>query len=365
MTPAGTASGKILKGLLLMLAGALIFALLLAWGLVWYVNKNVSVGIERYLRKTVFNRPETLNFQSLSIDLLRGRFALAQFRMKGRSETSDWIGSAKEISASASIQELLSGEGEIRRVAVAAPSFEWTFGLEPRQLPPSPLPAMPESAPLRTIDWEGGQIVLVNKQGQAPLKIANIDGELTGPLQPPLRLKADARIASPKAGKIKLVLEAKRLKSPMSFQGELKINDLSVVHLAKTLLPNDPEIQVLGGTIDLKTQLACEKDWLTASHLVEIKNLKIQVADSRTKILGMKVKYIKDVLDIDYLSFVIPMNGSINDPQIGVSSSLQQIVYKLTEGKMEDRDDQEAFAKKAGDYLGAKVDKALRDWLEK
>lgn len=360
-----TPSGKVLKGFLLMLAGAVIFALLLASGLVWYVNKNVSVGIERYLRKTVFNRPETLNFQTLSIDLLRGRFALNQFRMKGRTETSDWVASAKEISASASIQELLSGDGEVKRVNIDVPALEWVFGLEPRQLPPSKLPSLPDSAPVRTLAWSDGQITLVNKQGQEPLRLTRLDGELTGPNQPPMRLKADARINSPKAGHIKLNLEARRLKTPMSFQGELKIDGLSVAYLAKTLFPADPEIQVLDGTIDLKTQLTCEKDWLTASHLVEIKNLKIQVADSRSKILGMKIKYIKDVLDIEYLSFVIPMNGSIDDPHIGVSSSIQQILYKLLEGKMEDREDLEAFAQKGGNYLGSKLDKALRDWLEK
>ncbi|MBI4051178.1 MAG: hypothetical protein HY400_01605 [Elusimicrobia bacterium] len=354
--------------------GALLLAAALVGSVVWYLNHQVSVGAESYLRKYVFTRPQTASFQKFHADLVRGFLSVEGLRFKRSwGEPSGWTFNSKRISIQIPIQELLSGAGSIKRLHLEGPVLEVVFSAETSDARNSgqsaiSLPKWVQGFPIGEVQVSEGAIHLGSGGVTRKVEVSALEGAITrlvkeGRPEGPIRADFQGRILSEKPGDLFLDMTIQNPSSPFSFEGEIRIKNLSIPYVVSRLFPADPEVQVLDGSLDVKTQLTCKQDWLTASHLVEVKNLKIQVAEGRKKILGLKVKYLKDILNIDYLSFVIPMNGSIQDPHIGIASSIQQILYKVLEDKME-KEDLESFAQKGGAYLGGKVDGALKDWLK-
>jgi hypothetical protein len=138
---------------------------------------------------------------------------------------------------------------------------------------------------------------------------------------------------------------------------------VSLPEIAPRFLPEDSGVRFLDGFLDLKTQMTCRQEWLTASHLVEIKNFKLEVAEGRKRLMGVPVKRLRDVLDVEYFSFVVPMNGSLRDPHVGVAASLEQVLFKILEARFQDKSDRERWAQWGAVRLGRKIDKALKGWL--
>ncbi|MBI4056889.1 MAG: hypothetical protein HY399_05000 [Elusimicrobia bacterium] len=373
---------------------AFFLSALMIFSAFWYLNRKVSGGVESYLRQYVFTQPNTADFQSFHLDLVRGVLSLRGLRFKNAQGASfQWLLTTREISARIPIQDLIAGSGTIRQIVVSNPRLELSFSTAPtlsetETSKPLAIPVWIYKIPIEQIQVSQGVFRLSNEGVGEGIEINSIESTMSRPSGGgPLQIHAQAKMMSSPTGFVAVDLNlpspvppsllrreiqvglarATDYKEfgPVTFEGEVRLKEISLPYLFNRLVPPDPEVQILEGFLDLKTQIACKQNWLTASHLVEIRDLKIQVAEERKKILGLRVKDLKNVLNVDYLSFVIPMNGSIQDPHVGLASSLQQILYKVLEDKIEDKEKLEYIARRGGVYIGGKLDKAFKEWLEK
>lgn len=351
------------------LAGSVALSLLLLAGAAVYVNRAVSAAFERALRERLFSAPGR-GFEAAGVRLFPGRAYVLNPRWSssGPDGSAKWTAFAKEVSAEVPLADLLKGRWRVRRLTVREPSLQWTAGSgapEPPQGAPEPSagPGLAALArlPADVLAVERGVVRLVHPGGGA-LEWENLNLAVALGAPGPLAIHGTARLAGKDAGSVSLDARFDTTGSPCPSRGELRFSALSVPALAD-FFPPDPDVRYAGGRLGLNAQFTCEGDWLTASHLVEINDFKAEVAEGKKELFGISTKYLKDLYRIERLSFVIPMNGRLDDPQFGVSSSIEQILFKLLEVKTGDKEEARALARKGGDYFGRKLDKSLRRWL--
>lgn len=348
--------------------GTLALSCLLAGTALWYVNRKVADGADGFLRKYVFTEPQKANFGRVSLNLLTGQFALENVTAKGRGSSSmTWTLTGREIRARLPVQQVLSGEGSVRTLSVREPVIALAFAAEEDPAGLGGLPALPrwmKKLPVESIQVSDGKIRVRNAGVAEPFEVGAVEARMvreSGEAGKGLaRWEAEGKILTA-PGSILIRMDIFPSSPRRNFEGEVRLKDFSLPYAAAHLFPPDPDVQIQEGLLDLRTQLTCKDDWLTASHLVEIKNLKVAVSERTKTLAGLPVKRLKDVLDIEYVSFVVPMNGSVSDPHIGIASSVEQILLKILEGKIEDKDERDRFAQRAGIYIGNKIDRALKE----
>ncbi|MBK8576293.1 MAG: hypothetical protein IPN90_11670 [Elusimicrobia bacterium] len=338
--------------------------LLLAAGVcavfLWFVNGAVSSGLEGYLKKYVFDRPEA-SFGTVRVDVLHGRIVMTDLKLAGERLSL----TVPEIEADVPPKELFSGNGFVRSLQLKNPFLEGAFSLRGGygEAAAFRFPLWIRRLPIAQIVVTDGQLRLTNRDSDVSWGLRKIEGQWLHPLLEGGggndRFKLEGQNEAEAPGQFSLDLTLEKFDLPLSLNGEWVFRKWPIKDLARFIsIPSD--VQVLSGRLDLKTQLICKNDWLTASHLVDISDFKVEVSPRRKQLLGRPVKEFKDMMDIPSLSFVVPMNGSIHDPHVGIASSVQQILYKMLEGKIDDKKDLEKMCQRGGAYLGAKIDAALR-----
>lgn len=345
------------------LFGAIFFSgVFLATGL-WYSNRQASRGVESFLRRRVFDDPTRRDFKSVHLNLWRGRLSLEGILW--RREGAPWAVdlSVDRVSAWVPLRDLFSGRGQLRTLTIEKPVLRLTE--KQTTSASSHRLAWPAGVSVTQLRLSDGQVNL-GLAGGRMFSLDEIEAEITG-------LGQEPDVARPLAGRVEGVFGPEKAgtwsgrfsfrepMAPLSAEGELRLERVELPKLVGALFPA-AGVRVESGTLDLKSQIAVVDDRLTASHLVEIRDLKIDPGD-RKRILGLSVNRLKDLLEIDYLSFVVPMSGSLDDPQIGIASSVEQILYKVLEGKVEDPEDLRKWSRRGGQYLGNKIDRAFREWL--
>jgi hypothetical protein len=347
----------------------LILGLLLAAGaftvLLWVVNGVVSTGVEGYLKKYVFDRPEA-GFGTVQVDLWHGRFVMTDLKLKGDRLSL----TVPELHAHVPARELLSGNGVIRSLQLKAPLLEGVFSLRGGHGETSGFtwPSWIGRLPIAEVLVTDGQLRLTNRDSDAGWGLRKIEGRFIHPVLESgggnYRFKLEGQNDADAPGQFSLDLTLDKFELPLTLSGEWSFRKWPMDALAR-FVSATTDVQVTSGRLDLKTQVICKNNWLTASHLVDISDFKVEVSPRRKQLLGLPIKQFKDMMDIPSLSFVVPMNGSIYDPQVGLASSVQQILYKILEGKMADKKDLEKMSQRGGLYFGAKIDAALRSAFRK
>jgi len=351
----GTRAGLIVGLLVGVLLAAGAFAALL-----WFVNGTVSTAVEGYLKKYVFDRPEA-SFGTVSVDVFHGRILLTDLKLK-REHLSLAV---PEILADVPVRDLLSGNGVIRSLQFKAPLLEGVFSLHGGVGEGGGLkwPTWISRLPIAEVVVMDGSLRLKNRDSDATWGLRKVEGHLFHPVLEGgggnYRLKLDGQNEADAPGQFSLDLTLDKWDPPFSLNGEWAFRKWPMDALAR-FVSATTDVQVTSGRLDLKTQLICKNNWLTASHLVDISDFKVDVSPRRKQLLGVPVKQFKDMMDIPSLSFVVPMNGSIFDPHVGIASSVQQILYKILEEKVADKKDLEKMSQRGGAYFGAKIDAAFR-----
>lgn len=338
-------------GFLLALAGVLA-------GL-YYVNGRLSLGFERGLRRFVFTDDRVAGFEGATLDLWRGRAALRQLRFRGSGGLQ---GTVDAVTLSAPVAELFSGAGPVAVLSLERPALRWGgpagggAGFHPPTLPWA----------VREWNVTDGSATWTLADGgftfdRWDLRLVRSDPGTDG--RSVLTLDGRGRVLPEDPGAMTAHATLQEPFSPAALEGEIQMRDLSLPALYR-IWGRDPELQILSGRLDVKTQFTIRGDQLTASHLVEIKDLRVDPG-AKKKLFGLSVKRLKDVLVVDRLSFVVPMSGSVQDPEIGFATTLEQILTKILDGKIDDPEDLRTWARRGGNYFGAKADAAWRAWLKR
>lgn len=328
--------------------------------LLYFVNGVVSTGLEGYLKKYVFDRPEA-SFGTVRADVFHGRFVMTDLKLKGEH----WSVSVPEVQADLPPKELLSGNGLIRFLRFASPLIEGDFSLRGgygAKVTPR-LPPWLSRLPIAEVRVMEGHLRLRNRDSDAVWGLRKIEGKIIHPVLEEeggnYRFQGEGWNEAEEAGQVALDLTLDQWAPTLNLTGEWTFRKWPMESLVR-LVSSTSDVQVTSGQLDLKTQLICKKDWLTASHLVDISDFKVEVSPRRKQLLGIPVKQFKEMMTIPAISFVVPMNGSIHDPHVGFASSVQQILYNILEGKVKDKQELEKISQRGGSYFGAKIDAALR-----
>jgi hypothetical protein len=343
----------------------LLFAAGLGAVLLWFVNGALSTGFESYLKKYIFDGPDA-SFGTVRVDLLNGRVIMTDLKLtSGRLSLT-----VPELEADVPRNELFSGNGFVRSLQIKNPLVEGSFLLQGGYGEPDVFrfPGWIRRFPIAQVVVTDGQLRLTNRDSQSTWGLRKIEAQLLHPLSESgggnYRLKLEGQNEAEDSGQFSLDLTLEEIDRPLSLAGEWALRKWPLESLSRFIsVPTD--VQVVSGRLDLKTQLICKNNWITASHLVDISDFKVEVSPRRKHLLGLPVTQFKDMLDIPSLSFVVPMNGSIHSPQVGIASSVEQILRKVLEGKIENKKDLEKMCRRGGAYLGAKIDAALRARFKK
>jgi hypothetical protein len=328
--------------------------------LLYFVNGTLSNGIEGYLKKYVFDRPEA-SFGSVRVDVFRGRLVMTDLKLKGERLSL----TVPEIEAEVSPLEFLSGNGVVRSLRFMNPLVEGNFSMRggARGMGKRYFPTWLSRLPIAETVVTEGHLRLTNRDSDAAWGLRKIEGKLIHPVLEEgggnYRLTVAGQNEADAPGQFSLDMTLDQWAPTLTLAGEGSFRQWPMDSLVR-LVSATSDVQVTSGQLDLKTQLICKKDWLTASHLVDLSDLKVEVSPRRKQLLGVPVKQFKDMMDIPSLSFVVPMNGSVHDPRVGIASSVEQILYKVLEGKMKDTKELEKISQRGGAYFGAKIDAALR-----
>lgn len=328
--------------------------------LLYFVNGTVSTGLEGYLKKYIFDRPES-SFGTVRADVFHGRFVMTNLKLKGEH----WSISVPEIYAEIPPKELLSGNGLVRSLRFNSPLMEGDFSLRggySAKIAPR-LPAWLSRLPIAEVVVTDGHLRLRNRDSDAIWGLRKIEGKLTHPVLEDgggnYRFQGEGQNEADAPGQVALDLTLDQWVPMLNLTGEWTFRQWPMESLVR-LVSATSDVQVTSGQLNLKTQLICKKDWVTASHLVDISDFKVEVSPRRKQLLGISVKQFKEMMNTPALSFVVPMNGSIHDPHVGIASSVQQILYNILEGKVKDKQELEKISQRGGAYFGAKIDAALR-----
>lgn len=346
----------LIVGILLgLLAAGGAFAVLL-----YFVNGAVSTGLEGYLKKYIFDRPES-SFGTVRADVFHGRFVMTDLKLKGERLSL----TVPEIQAEIPLKELFSGNGVVRSLRFTSPLMEGNYSLRGGYSAKNTqrLPPWLGRLPIAEVVVTDGHLRLTNRDSDATWGLRKIEGKLTRPVLENgggnYRFEGEGQNEAEAPGQLTLDLTLDQWAPTLNLAGEWAFRKWPMESLVR-LVSATSDVQVTSGQLDLKTQLICKKDWLTASHLVDISDFKVEVSPRRKQFLGIPVKQFKEMLNIPAISFVVPMNGSIHDPHVGFASSVQQILYKILEGKVKDPQELEKISQRGGAYFGAKIDAALR-----
>lgn len=336
-------------------------------GFLWFLNGTVSAGVERYLKNYVFDGTRS-TFSTFQADVWKGRCVMTDLRLKGERVSV----TVPQLTVEVPVREFLSGNGTIRTIRLDNPLVEGTVSFRGRigagDVLSKRVPGWFRRLPIGEVVVADGQAVMTNLDSNEKLGVRNVSVRLRRGSQAPAEerweFQADGKYDGQEPGILSVDMTVDRLSFPLRFNGEWNLANWPLEPLAR-FVSGSGDVRVLSGRLNLKTQALCKDDWLTASHLVDISDFKVEVDPRRKELLGVPVKRFKDLMDIPSLSFVVPMNGSIRDPQVGFSSSVQQILYKILEGKIQDKKDLDKWVRRGGDYLGGKIDAAFRAFLKK
>jgi hypothetical protein len=366
----GTRFSPVRGGAWVGLIVGVIVGFLLAAGLLaaflWVLNGTVSAGVEGYLKKYVFDGTRS-TFGTFQADLWKGRFVMTDLRLHGERLSV----TVPQMTVDVPVRELMSGNGVIRTLRLDNPLLEGTVSLRGRGggggVLSGRVPGWVRRLPIAEVIVADGQAVITNRDSNEKLGVRNVRVHLRRGSQAPSEerwdFQADGKFDGQEPATFSVDMAVDRLSFPLRFNGEWNFTNWPLEPLAR-FVSGSGDVRVLSGRLNLKTQALCKDDWLTASHLVDISDFKVEVDPRRKELLGLPVKRFKDLMDIPSLSFVVPMNGSIRDPQVGFSSSVQQILYKIFEGKIQDKKDLDKWVRRGGDYLGGKIDAALRAFFK-
>lgn len=89
-------------------------------------------------------------------------------------------------------------------------------------------------------------------------------------------LQVNGKYDGPEPALFSVDMDVERLSFPLRFNGEWNITQWPLEPLARFVLGRG-DVRVLSGQLSLKTQALCKDDWLTASHLVDISDFKVEV----------------------------------------------------------------------------------------
>lgn len=366
----GTRFSPVRGGAWVGLIAGVFLGFLLAAGLLaaflWFLNGTVSAGVEGYLKKYVFDGTRS-TFGTFQADLWKGRCVMTDLRIQGERLSV----TVPQVTVDVPVRELITGNGTIRTLQLNNPLLEGTVSLRGRGGAGGALshriPVWVRRLPIAEVVVADGQAVITNRDSNEKLGVRNVAVRLRrgspDPLDEKWTFQADGKYDGQEPGIFSMDTTVDRLSFPLRFNGEWNLTNWPLEPLAR-FVSGSGDVRVLSGRLNLKTQALCKDDWLTASHLVDISDFKVDVDPRRKELLGLPVKRFKDLMDIPSLSFVVPMNGSIRDPQVGFASSAQQILYKVLEGKIQDKKDLEKWSRRGGAYVGDKLDAAFRAFLK-
>jgi len=362
----GGVAGALLSALV---GGLVITVLVLAAGL-WYLSGKVIAATGDYLRKNVFTDPSKASFEKIGFHWLGGGLYLGGLQLHP-PPANGVLAEVRvdEISVPLPLSELMSGAVDVTRVRVERPMVRVVISSAAAAKDDATAPASPVGdlsqifkTPLSAATIKDGSVSIEYQGGAKPLVVEGIDVDFKREKdEGALVLAGQAQIAqSPKAS---LSVNVKLYEPDPAghFEGEVKLNEIPIAALGG-MLPPDPDVRYQSGAVTVKSQFNCKNGWLTASHLVDINDVKLDVAPARDKVFGISAKYLKD---LDHISFDLPMSGSLSAPEIDFATSLRQILTKILREKFSDKEKADQLADFLANSIGGKLDKALKAWLKR
>ncbi len=369
------AKNRIWTFLLGALTGGLITALLLLVGSVRYLNQRLSASFEDILRKTVFV-DSNIKFESAGIDILKGQLFLNDVSIVRSSKAGmSWTAKLKKVMMEVPLRDVLSGEKSIQRIRIIQPILDVTV--------PKAQPAQGsrgsrsifrsrvnlgwlEKLPLSEVSMTDGIVRLLNPVSGKNILLDITDGRIrrSGSDKRAVSLKINGRLPSASGeglepGQLYLRTDFQELSSLCNSEGAMKLEQIPIPVIAG-FFPSNPGLRFTRGQLTLNAHFTCKDDWISASYHVEIKDFHLEVSEDKKDVFGIPVKYAKPLYDIDSISFVIPVTGSIDNPHIGIQSSIEQILLKILQKKYDDSDKIRKVAKRGAEYFAKKFEKALR-----
>lgn len=342
------------------LSGFFLGALLCAVGAaaaLFALHRQMSTAFERALRRFVFTEPTRAGFAAADLNLWRGRATLRELWAVGSGETRLTVDA---VAVAAPLADLFSDRPAAATVRLTRPALRWS-------------PIVEGDGGLRAPTFPGVVRSWTVEDGSATLAVGGAGLTLdrwglslvrAGPGEDGRSeqiLEGSGRLLPEDPGEGTLRLVFAEPFSPARIDGEVALRDVSLPALYR-LWGSDPDLRILSGRLHVRTQFNVRDDQLTASHFVEIRGLRVDPG-RRKKLFGLSVRRLRDVLDIESLTFVVPVSGSVRDPQIGFAASLEQILTKVLENKTDDPEELKSWARRGGQYFGAKADAAWRRWL--
>jgi hypothetical protein len=124
------------------------------------------------------------------------------------------------------------------------------------------------------------------------------------------------------SGSISLFATADPLAKQLTFAGQFSLQDMKLVD-AYNLIDSKTDLAFTKGTLDLLTRFGCDKGHLTGAVQPVLKNVEVQATSGniidhvKAWAANLGVKLLSDrVPGRNALSTVIPIEGTLNDPQI-------------------------------------------------
>ncbi len=231
-------------------------------------------------------------------------------------------------------------------------------GDRPAALPPWAAPAFQE-IPLREVDFTDGTLEFSWDPALPSLRLEGVDGSWRREDAGGWVLDLRARVPSDPPAEVAVKAAFNKEAGDL----DVAIKGLPWAYLSERLSAPGEDLRFLSGQVSLKTSATLRDGFVTANPLVELKGLKLEVPVEKKKFAGFSVEKVRQVLDVDALSFTVPINGRWDDPRVSFAVTLEQVLDNALRQKIPDDADRARVARRGGSYLGAKADRAFKEWL--
>ncbi|MCX5781315.1 MAG: hypothetical protein NT145_01215 [Elusimicrobia bacterium] len=173
-----------------------------------------------------------------------------------------------------------------------------------------------------------------------------------------VRVKASAKIPSVKPGVLDLNLNFNSLAPKYNFAGEFKATDIYVPYFSPFLKGND-EIILKNGTLEIRSNVNCTENWITASNMITLNRLSME--STSKKIFGIPKDVATQFFEANNVAFDLPINGDIFKLKIDFKTASTQVMYKALQGRFKS----ESFTRRVAESFGERIGEKLQELFSK
>jgi hypothetical protein len=339
------------------LAGALFLFAATASLAGYLLHARLSPLFESFLRRNVFTSPSRGTFERAGVNLFQGTLRIEGLSVPGPLGSPAFTAGAVE----ARVPLLSRGSPRELSLSLREPFFHWENGSATNAAPPAWAAALLQEAPPRRISFSGGTVEAAIDPSIPSFRLEGLDGLWEMGENGKWSVEGHARVPSDPPADISF---------KASFLGgdgnvDLEVRNLPWTYLAERLSASGEDIRFLSGAIDLKGSATLRGGLVTASPLIELRDLKLEVPVEKRTFAGFSVEKLRQVMEVKDVSFTVPVSGRWTDPTVGFSVTIEQMLDNALRDKIPDDRERAKLAHRGGWWLGGKADRAFKDWLSR